>query len=123
MVNTTVITVRPLQRPLRAIRWDGDYRSGVDIARALNGRVIVWPVPKGYEHGMRRDYEHDRSSGMVLNHAAAFLVVYRHGADPDPQRVDAGTWFVWDDDEVKIIEGDDEFDGQYTVDDEDADPR
>ncbi|AMS02906.1 hypothetical protein KNT97_gp70 [Gordonia phage Rofo] len=120
VTNTTVITVRPHQRPLRAIRWDGKYHSAVDIARALNGRVIVWPVPAGYEHGLRRDYELDRSTGNVLDRASAFLVVYRHGVDPDPQRCDAGTWFVWDDDDVKIFEGDDEFDRLYYVDDEDA---
>ncbi|QNJ58040.1 hypothetical protein SEA_JKSYNGBOY_66 [Gordonia phage JKSyngboy] len=120
MTNTTIITVRPHQRPLRAIRWDGNYHSAVDIARALNGRVIVWPVPSGYEHPLRRDYEQDRSTGNVLNTARPFLAVYRHGADNDPQRCDSGTWFVWDDDDVTILEGDDEFDSLYYVDDEDA---
>lgn len=120
MVNTSVVTVRPLSRPLRAIRWNGSYHSGVDIARALNGRVLVWPVPEGYEHALRRGGEKDRSNGNVLSGSRPFLVVYRHGADPDPQRVDAGTWFVWDDDDVTIVESDDEFDRLYTVDDEDA---
>ncbi|WNY14863.1 hypothetical protein SEA_MOONTOWERMANIA_69 [Gordonia phage MoontowerMania] len=120
MTNTTVITVRPHQRPLRAIRWDGKYHSAADIARALNGRVIVWPVPAGYEHALRLDGEHDRSNGHVLNSAPAFLVVYRHGADPNPQRVDAAAWFVWDNDDVKIIDDEDEFERLYYVDDEDA---
>ncbi|QDM55877.1 hypothetical protein SEA_MAGICMAN_60 [Gordonia phage MagicMan] len=90
-------------RPRQAIQWDGGFYSGEQIARLLNGRVIVWPMPEGYEHHMRTQREKDRSRGDTLPDAPAFLVVYRSATDNDPVRVDRGWWFIWDDDDVEIL--------------------
>ncbi|QBI97690.1 hypothetical protein SEA_DOGFISH_1 [Gordonia phage Dogfish] len=111
------LTVRARVRSRRAIQWNGRYHHGEHIAHVLNGRVIVWPVPCGYEHQLRREHEFDRSNGHILDTAAAYLVVYRSGADEDPQRVDRGWWFVWDDDEVQVV-GPDEFPKIYFVEDD-----
>ncbi|AZF93632.1 hypothetical protein SEA_EYES_56 [Gordonia phage Eyes] len=108
------VRVTPHVRPRQATQWNGRYHSGEQIARLLNGRVIVWPVPKGYEHHLRDEHETDRSRGDVLDHADAFLVVYRSSADSNPLRVPARWWFVWDDDVVEILSPED-FDREYAI--------
>lgn len=95
--------------------WSLPFHSGEEIARLLNGRIIVWPVPRGYDHHMRTDSERDRSRGDVLDHADAFLVVHRSATDQHPMRVPARWWFVWDDDDVEIMNPA-EFDRAYAVD-------
>ncbi|AZV00780.1 hypothetical protein SEA_KIKO_58 [Gordonia phage Kiko] len=111
---TAAVRVTPRTRPKQAIQWDGSYHSAESITRALNGRVIVWPVPRGYEHRLRREGEWDSSRGDVLEYAAAFLAVYRSESDVTPVRADAGYWFVWDDDDVEILTVQ-EFDRAYSV--------
>ncbi|WPH57941.1 hypothetical protein SEA_RAYTHEFIREFLY_65 [Gordonia phage RayTheFireFly] len=108
------LRVTPRTRPRQAIQWDGNFHSAEAIARALNGRVIVWMVPRGYEHKLRRHNEFDRSNGHILDHAGAFLVVYRSGSDESPVRVERGDWFVWDDDDVEVL-ADAEFGKAYDV--------
>lgn len=108
------VRVTPRTRPRQAVQWDGNFHSAEAIARALNGRVIVWMVPRGYEHKLRRHNEFDRSNGHILDHAAAFLVVYRSGSDESPVRVERGWWFVWDDDDVEVL-AEAEFDKAYDV--------
>lgn len=114
------VRVTPRSRPRQAVQWDGRFHSAEAIARALNGRVIVWPVPQGYEHHLRRENELDRSRGDVLDHADAFLVVHRSASDSDPTRVDRGWWFVWDDDDVEVLTRK-QFDQAYAVDPQLAD--
>ncbi|QKY80056.1 hypothetical protein SEA_DOGGS_56 [Gordonia phage Doggs] len=108
------VRVTPRTRPRQAVQWDGNFHSAEAIARALNGRVILWPVPRGYEHKLRRDNEFDRSNGHILDDAAAFLVVYRSDSDESPARVEARQWFVWDDDDVEVMTRK-QFDQAYDV--------
>lgn len=110
--NREPVTVTPIARPVQAMRWDGRYHSAEAIACALNGRVIVWPVPEGYEHHLRTEGEQDRSRGDTLDTAPAFLVVRMSGTDHAPTRVGRGWWFVWDDDHVELMDAD-EFDARY----------
>lgn len=104
MITQQQVRVTPHVRPKQAIQWNGNYHSGEQIARLLNGRIIVWPVPEGYEHHMRTQGEQDRSRGDTLPDAPAFLVAHRSATDNAPVRVDRGWWFVWDDDEVEIVD-------------------
>lgn len=92
------------------MQWDGRFHSAESIARTLNGHVVLWPVPRGYEHRLRRKSEEDRSRGDILDTAPAFLVVY--GLGHEPVRVDAGQWFVIEDDKVTVLTGD-EFAATY----------
>ncbi|OBC12164.1 hypothetical protein A5788_22260 [Gordonia sp. 852002-50816_SCH5313054-c] len=86
---------------IEAMQWDGKFHSAEPIARWLNGRAVVWPVPRGYEHHRRRGTEQDRSRGDVLDTAPAFLSVY--GLGGSSVRVDAGSWFIVDNDNVSVL--------------------
>ncbi|QPX61756.1 hypothetical protein SEA_BUNKER_53 [Gordonia phage Bunker] len=114
-MTTEQVRVTLRTRPRRAVQWDGRYHSGEQIARMLNGRLIVWPVPRGYDHPLRKDSEKDSSRGDVLEYAEEFLVIYGSAADKKPLRVPARWWFVWDDDVVEMLSPDD-FDREYSVD-------
>lgn len=98
---------------IEAMRWDGRFHSAEPIARWLNGRVVVWPVPRGYEHHLRRETEQDRSRGDVLDTAEAFLSVYGlPGSSGCWVRVDARSWFIVDDSDVTVL-SDEEFAATY----------
>ncbi|UTN91816.1 hypothetical protein SEA_SAMPSON_79 [Gordonia Phage Sampson] len=114
------VTIQPRRKPMQAIRWDGDYHTAQTIAWALNGRVLVWCVPAGYEHAMRREDELDRSTSNVRAGAAAFLIIATSGADKG-QRYDYGCWIVWnDDDSVVWVLEQDEFDREFEITDDDV---
>lgn len=106
-VRITPYTVQPKGRPSQALRWDGSTTLGEEIARNLNGRLIVWFVPRGRVHPLRADDE------TCDGTSEPFLVVYR-SADTKPVRVDAGAWFVWCDDDVEILTNA-EFANRYTI--------
>ncbi|URC17695.1 hypothetical protein SEA_TARDUS_80 [Gordonia phage Tardus] len=114
------VTIQQRRKPMHAIRWDGNYHTAQTIAWALNGRALVWCVPAGYEHPMRRDNERDRSNDDVLDTARPFLIIATSGADKG-QRYDYGCWIVWNDDDgvVRVLEQD-QFDREFEITDNDV---
>lgn len=92
---------------IEAMQWNGVFSSAEAIARWLNGRAVVWPVPRGYEHGLRRETEKDRSRDDTLDTAEAYLCVYGiASSNGEAVRVDAGSWFVVDDSDVTVLRRD-----------------
>ncbi|QPO17140.1 hypothetical protein SEA_LILBEANIE_62 [Gordonia phage Lilbeanie] len=126
MTRSKQLLVTPIIRRKDAIQWDGTLWGAEEVARVLNGRVIVTFVPRGYEHYLREDHtgEFDRSRGDVLPDAPAFLSVHRSAAS-GAVRYPEGTWFIWDDergDDVEIITSH-EFDKLYTIHQESIDGK
>ncbi|QGJ93633.1 hypothetical protein J1771_gp79 [Gordonia phage MelBins] len=114
------VIARQRQKPVHAIRWDGNWHTAQDIAWALNGRALVWCVPTGYEHKMRRAGEHDGSNMHIKDNARAFLIIATSGADTGV-RYDYGCWIVWNDDDsvVRVLEQD-QFDREFEIVDDDV---
>ncbi|HEY9314617.1 hypothetical protein [Williamsia sp.] len=108
------IVVQPKAAPAEAMQFSGNFHDAEKLIKWINGRLVVFPVPRGYEHHLRRKSELDRSNGHLLEHADPFLAVYRSGTDTSPIRVDRGTWFVMTDDEITVVTAE-EFERTYEV--------
>ncbi|QCW22069.1 hypothetical protein SEA_YAKULT_65 [Gordonia phage Yakult] len=94
-------------RAFRFMQW----HSYVQEAEALHAAGInAYPVPAGYEHGHRLNYEKDGSCGDVLDSAPAYLMV---GIDGKWVRVDIGWWVVIDSDGKVKAFSDKEFKERY----------
>lgn len=85
---------KPERRQLRpqfaeVMKFEG-WSNAHQIYEWIEGRVFF--VPRGYEHALRRENEHDRSNHHILEDAPAFLVL--DSTDEGKVRVDVGEWVV-----------------------------
>lgn len=72
---------------IEAIQFKG-WQNAEEICRWAPPAIFV---PAGYEHHLRRENEHDRSNGHVLESARPFLIIVTLEGD---MRADERDWII-----------------------------
>lgn len=81
---------RPKVDDVEAVRFGG-WVNAEEVTVWGQGKIFY--VPRGHEHRLRLQREHDRSNGHLLADAPHFLVVRGPGGSLG-ERADVGDWIV-----------------------------